>query len=186
MSKLRTTSELSLPDNEIIEWISREDPQRLEYVFVTASFAQLRGGGDLFDERAWKDPYETSMLSHRLATHQIWRGIRLKIDPYRPMLAGEDRPDRFQLQLNHKLNVIDECLRLAASNWRAAATRHFEKPLLVESGTFITAFVEDPAAKEDMSIHFEIMGLEVTSAMREQVARIVGSPLGRRDDGGGQ
>ena len=171
-------------DDQILEWIAREDPQQLEFVNVTASFAQLRCGGDLFDERAWtgKAPYETSMSSNRLVTHQIRRGICLKIDPYRPLKEDcLDSRDRFQLQLNRRLNVIDEGLRLAASNWRAATMRYFEKPILVYSGTLVTAFVEDPEAKEDTSIRFEIMGWEITSAMCEQVARVIGSPLDMKE-----
>jgi len=166
-------------DDQIIEWIARGDPVCLESADVNASFAQLRRGGDLFDARAWTNPHETSMLQNRLATHQVWRGICLKIHPfpYRPMLEGEDRSDRFQLQLNHRLNVIDECLRVAASNWRASPIWYFEKPLLVDSGTLITAFVKDPEANGFTSISFGIMGYEITSAMREQVARVIGSPF---------
>lgn len=164
-------------DDQIIKCIMREDPVCLESADVNASFAQLRRGGNLFDARAWTNPHETSMLQNCLVTHQVWRGIRLKIHPYRPMLEGEDRSDRFQLQLNHRLNVIDECLRVAASNWRASPIWYFEKTFLVDSGTIVSAFVEDPEAKEDTSIRFEIMGWECTSAMREQVARVLGSPL---------
>ena len=150
----------------------RNDPPVLERITVQLTRDQLRKGIDLAALTAAKphgvDIIETTLVSPQLVCHQIWRGIRLDVDPLRSSEVSL-LSDSFRLEVSSRL-LIDESMHLASNAWRAAKFRYFPELLYVRIGDRVSAFVKDPAAEAAKTrVQLEIYGWELT----DEFAKII-------------